>query len=135
MGDRSGSTGTQFRALFEPALQAYEEKTGVTLAEHPLAVQLHSCHSTESVPTVLLGEAQAFSEFRGSNKLMKSINDIVSNLSRLFSTASVNDAIDMVRQKALMACFVDLTFFYSHSHLRKQYAPALLSRLQYVASF
>jgi len=52
-----------------------------------------------------------------------------------FSTAFVNDAIDMVRQKALMACFVDLTFFYSHSHLRKQYAPALLSYLQYVASF
>ena len=83
MGDRSGSTGTWFRALFEPALQAYEEKTGVTLAEHPLVVQLHSCHSIESVTTVLLGEAQAFSEFRGSNKLMKSINYIVSNLSRL----------------------------------------------------
>ncbi len=62
MGDRSGSTDTRFRALFEPALQAYEEKTGVTLAEHPLAVQLHSCHSIESVTTVLLGEAQAFRE-------------------------------------------------------------------------
>ena len=38
MGDQSPLTHVQ--TLFEPALQAYEMKTGVALSAHPLAVQL-----------------------------------------------------------------------------------------------
>jgi hypothetical protein len=120
------SRSARFGALFEAALQAYEKKTDITLVDHPLAVQLHNFHSIESITTVLLGEAQAFKEFRGSDRVMKSIKSIVSILSRLFATASLNDAIDLVRQK-LTTFATALTFFYSHFHLQKQYTLALLS--------
>ncbi len=102
MDSQSGSA--RFRVLFEPALQAYEKRTGISLAEHPLAVQLHSCQSIESIITVLLGEAQAFGEYRGSDRVIKSIKNTVSILSRLFPTVSPDEAVDLVRKEALMAC-------------------------------
>jgi hypothetical protein len=109
MGDHSGSA--RFRVLFGPALRAYEKKTGITLAEHPLAVQLHTCHSIESITSVLLGEAQAFGEFGGSDRVIKSIKNTVLILSTLFATASLDDAMGLVRQKVLMACSTALTVF------------------------
>ena len=92
----------RFSGLFEPALQAYEKNTGITLAEHPLAQQLRSCHSIESITSVLLGEAKAYGEFGGSDRVNKSIKNTVSILSTLFATASLDEAIDLVRQTALM---------------------------------
>jgi len=55
MADQSGSTG--FFALYESALRAYEKNAGVAFAEHPLALQLQSCDSVESVTSVLQGQA------------------------------------------------------------------------------
>src|ERR1700730_2682431 len=71
MGDLSGSA--RFRPLFESALQAYEKETGIALAEHPLAVQLQSCPSAESITTVLQDQANAFSEFGGYCRIMRSV--------------------------------------------------------------
>jgi hypothetical protein len=105
------SRAARFGALFEAALQAYEKKTDITLADHPLAVQLHNCRSIESITAVLLGEAQAFEEFRGSDRVMKSVKNIVLILSRIFATAYLNDAIDLVRQKLLTTFSTALTFF------------------------
>ena len=129
MGDHSG---TRFRARFESALRAYEKNAGVTLAEHPLALQLQSCHTVESITTVIQGQAQAFSGPRGSDTIMTSIKSIVSILTTVSDTASLDDAVGLVRQKALMACSTALTVFYSHYLLRKQYMLALLSYLLYV---
>jgi hypothetical protein len=123
---------TRFVVLFEPALQAYEKNTGITLAEHPLAQQLCSCHSIESITGVLLGEAKAYSEFRGSDRVNKSIKNTVSILSTLFATASLDKAIDLVHQKVLVVCSTTLNVFSSHSHLRKQYMPAWLYCLLYM---
>jgi hypothetical protein len=94
MADQSGST--RFRELFESALQAYEKKAGVTLAEHPLAIQLQTCESVESITTVLQGQAQLFSEYRGRDKVMKSIKNTVSIMSRLSATASLAVDIGLV---------------------------------------
>ena len=105
------SRAARFGALFEAALQAYEKKTDITLPDHPLAVQLHNCRSIESITAVLLGEAQAFEEFRGSDRVMKSVKNIVLILSRIFATAYLNDAIDLVRQKLLATFSTALTFF------------------------
>ena len=105
------SEPNSFRALFESALQAYDQKAGVILADHPLTVQLQSCHSIESITTVLQGQAEAFSEFRGSDKVMKSIKSTVSILIRLSATASLGDTIGLVRHKALMAYSTTLTVF------------------------
>jgi hypothetical protein len=96
------SEHNRFRTLFESALQAYDQKAGVILADHPLAVQLQSCHSIESITTFLQDQAQAFSEFPGSDKVMKSIKSTVSILIRLSVTASLDDNIVLVRHKALI---------------------------------
>jgi hypothetical protein len=47
MADHSGSDPLSF----ESALQAYQKKTGITLAQHPIAVNLQSCHSVEEITT------------------------------------------------------------------------------------
>ena len=111
MAEQSGPI--RFRALFASALQAFEQKAGIILADHPLAVQLQSCHSIESITTVLQGLTQAFSEFRGSDAVPKSIKSTVSILFRLSATASLGDSdnVDLVRPKALMAHSTALTVF------------------------
>ena len=40
---------SRLRALFEAALQDYEKQTDIALATHPLAEQLESCVSVESI--------------------------------------------------------------------------------------
>ena len=133
MGDHSGSA--RFRVLFEPALQAYEKNTGITLAEHPLAQQLRSCHSIESITSVLLGEAQAFVEFGGRDRVIKSIKNTVSILSTLFATASLDDAMGLVRQKVLMACSTALTVFLQPFPPAKAIYAGLAILLAVCASF
>jgi len=99
------SRSARFQTLFESALQAYEKKTGVTLAQHPLAQQLQSCHSTQEVITLLQGQVQAFDEFR-RDKIIKSIKATVLILTPLSAAASLADAFGLVvRPEALMALF------------------------------
>jgi len=96
MADPSASP--HFQARFESALQAYQTKTGITLAEHALAVQLQSCHSVDSITTFLKYEAEAVSDFLGSDRTMESIESTVSILSTLSATASLGEAIGLVRR-------------------------------------
>jgi hypothetical protein len=98
----------RFRALFESALQTYEKKVGVKLAEHPLAIQLQSCDTVESITVVLQRQAQAFSGLRG-DRIMISIENTVSILTRVSATASLAVDIGLVRQRALTACYTALT--------------------------
>ena len=94
------SESARFQALFEPALQAYEEMTGVSLAQHPLAIKVQSCDTVEAITGLLQDQAQSFSHFQGIDKIMKSIEMTVSALSKVSSTASLsNDAFGLVRQK------------------------------------
>jgi hypothetical protein len=111
------SESTRFQTLFELALQVYEEKAGVSLAQHPLAIKLQSCDTIEAITGFLQDQAQVFRHFQGSDKVMESIKMIVSTLSKI---ASVN-AFGLVRQKALLACLASLTFIYRQSHLRRRY--------------
>jgi len=109
MADQSRST--RFRARFDSALQAYKETTNVTLAAHPIAMRLLDSNSVESITTILLFEARAFSNFRGFDRITKAIESIVPILSTLSSTAPVGNAIGLVRQRAPMACSAVLTTF------------------------
>ena len=118
MTDQSGST--HFWARFEHALQAYQTTTGVILAEHPLAVQLQSCRSIDSMTTILQYEARAFSDLPASDRILKAIESIVSILCAISATPSFCDAAGLVRDEALIACFHIPDMIYSHSHLRKQ---------------
>jgi hypothetical protein len=103
MADQSESP--QFQTLLESALRAYEEKTGVTLNQHPLVQQIQSCHSAQDNIILLQGQVQAFDEYR-RDKIINSIKATVSILTPLSAAASLPDAFGLVRcPEALMALF------------------------------
>jgi hypothetical protein len=95
MSDQSGLS--RLRVLFETALQDYEKQTGIALAKHPLAEQLQNCSSVESVTAVLREQTQAFSEFRGKDKVMNPLKNAVSVLYKLSAVAELGQAIGLVR--------------------------------------
>jgi|SRR6266850_413532 len=108
MAHRSGSA--PFQALsFESALQAFEKQTGIILAQHPITMDLQSCHSLEDITTLLQGRAQAVSDSRERDRMMKAIKSTVTLLTPLSDATSPTDA---VRQKPLMASLIALTFFF-----------------------
>jgi hypothetical protein len=117
MVDHPGST--RFCELFDSALQAYEKKAGITLAEHPLAIQLQSCESVESITTVLQGQAQLFGDYRGRDRVMRSLKSTVSMLIRLSATTCLAVDIGLVRHHSpgTDGVFHTVDMFYSHSHL------------------
>ena len=129
MADHLGSL--HFQALFESALRAYQEKTSISLAEHPIAVQLQSCHSVESIFTLLQPEIKAFSNFRESETITKSIKTIVSKLTTLSASASLGDVFGLVRQNAPMVFHISNSL-YRKSLLQMHYLLPLLSSLMYV---
>jgi hypothetical protein len=97
--------GARFCAVFESALRAYENVAGVTLAEHPLAVQLQTLHTIEStaVIQVLQTQAHAFGHFQGIDRLIKSTSSTVSKLAILCTSSSLGDSYDLVRYEAPIA--------------------------------
>jgi len=94
MADQSGST--RFRLLFDSALRAYESETGVTLANHRIALELQHCNTIEGITTLLKDQAK---EFRKPEKITKSVQTIVSILTPLSSAASLSDIVGLVRQR------------------------------------
>jgi hypothetical protein len=107
MADHSESS--KFQALFDRALQDYEKKTSVKLAEHPLAIRLQGCHTVEDITSLLQGQAQDFSDFRENDKIIKSIKTIVSVLTPLSSAASLAAAFGVVCQVVFVKYFIFLT--------------------------
>jgi hypothetical protein len=86
----------RFRSLFESALTEYEKKTGIKLAEHPLAIQLQACHSIESITALLQGQAEAFSKFRGNDRAIKSIKSTLFILSTISDAATLGNSFGLV---------------------------------------
>jgi hypothetical protein len=117
MAGPSGSP--HFQALFESALQAYQAKTGITLAEHALAVQLQNCNTVESIATLVQSQAQAFSDYQECDRIMKSIKTIVSILTSLSAAAPLANAVGLVRQVAMVVRFTFLTLFFAAIPTRK----------------
>ena len=111
MTDRPGSA--QFQAFLERALQAYEKKAGVTLADSDdsLVIGLQRCHSIDGITIWLQDKAQAFNDVRQRDRIFKSIRATVSILTPI--SAAVPDADDagMVRPKVLKTCLPFLTIF------------------------
>jgi hypothetical protein len=94
------STSSRFRLLFDAALQDYEKQTGTKLVDHPLAKQLETCDSVEAITTFFQEQAQAFSEFQGSDgRIMKSLKSAVSVLLTLSTSTVLGEAIGLVRWK------------------------------------
>ena len=88
MDDQSGPS--PFQELFEAAFRDYENKTGKTLANHPLAEKLQSCDSVESITAVLCEQIETSSEIRGKEKVLKPVKNVVSVLFKLSSASALN---------------------------------------------
>lgn len=131
MDDQFGFTRS--RALFESALQAYEKKTGITLAEHPLAVRLHSCRSVGSITALLQDQVPASNGSEGG-RLMASLKNTTSILSTLSTAAAFDWAIGLVRQKPPMAFSTSLMVSFRHSRLKMHCMLLSLSYFLYVYS-
>ena len=95
MSDQSASF--RFQALFEAALHDYEKQTGIVLSEHPLAEQLQNCDSVESITSILHEQTQAFSAFRGKDKITGPLKNALSVLDKLSATANLGQDIGPVR--------------------------------------
>jgi hypothetical protein len=127
MGDHSESTS--FRALFESAFQAYEKTTGISLTEHPLAMQIQSCHPVESMTALVQDQASAFNEFRGNDRVTQLVKTTLSILTKLFTAASLGDAVGLVCRNgpAPDGCSAGTSdAFHSRSHLSMPYTLPLL---------
>jgi hypothetical protein len=111
MTDHPGSS--RFQALLESAVQAYEKKMGVTLAnaDDSLAMRLQCCHSVDDIATLLQGQAQTINDFQQRDRIFKSIKTSVFILSPISSVVAVADSVSLVRWKVLMSCFASLTIF------------------------
>ena len=94
------SPPSPFRVQFESALREYQKQTGRTLASHPVAEQLRSCGSVESVTTVLQEQARASSELRrdSDGRIMKSLRPIVSVIFAISANITLNEVIGPVRR-------------------------------------
>jgi fungal STAND N-terminal Goodbye domain len=97
------SQSSRLRVLFESALEDYQNQTGMTLTHHPIAQQLRTCDSVESVIAVLKAQARAFRKSReGDGPIMKSLERVVSVLYTLSASTGLGEAIVLVRRQALM---------------------------------
>ena len=97
------SSLSNFRVLFDAALQDYKDKTGNTLTDHPIAKQLETCESVDSITAILQEQARSFREFReDGGKLMKALNSSVDILSTPSISSALNEAIGLVSRKALI---------------------------------
>ena len=110
MGDQSSdSSPSHLQVFFEAALHDYEKQTGIALAKHPLADRLQNCDSVESVSAVLHEQTQAFSKFRGKDKVLKPLKRAVSLLCKLSATVNIGRDIGLVRP-SLTCCSMFLNF-------------------------
>jgi hypothetical protein len=99
------STSSTFRRLFDAALQDYKDKTGNTLADHPIAKQLETCESVNSITAILREQARSFREFRESDgKLMKALNSLVDVLCAPSISSALNVAIGIVVRRKHSQC-------------------------------
>ena len=120
MSGQSRPSGSMLQSLFEAALHNYEEQTGMTLIDHPLATELENCNSVESITEVLQEQARAFTEFRrDDSKVMKPLKRVV-HVVHALSTS-------LVCRVALACIYFSRRYFYSLSPMRRQYPRLSLS--------
>ena len=94
------SSSSSFQVLFGAALQDYENRTRISLVNHPFAKQLEECNSLDSINAVLQEQAKGFRKLRRDNgKLMKSLNCSVDVLYTLSISTVLGEGVGVVRPK------------------------------------
>jgi hypothetical protein len=96
----SQPSSPSFRSLFNAALQDYQNQTGTKLAEHPLAKQIETCDSVDSITAILQEQAQIFRKFKAEDgKVMKSLKCSVDVLYSLSASTILGEGIGLVHLK------------------------------------
>jgi hypothetical protein len=85
-----------FQFILEKAFQDYERQTGTNLEDHPLAKQIETCDSVDSITLVLQQQARAFREFSQGGKVMKSLKSVVRVLHALSTSSALGEGIGLV---------------------------------------
>jgi hypothetical protein len=99
---------SSFQFLLGNALLDYEKQTGTKLADHPLAQQIETCDSVDSITLVLQEQAQAFREFRGDDgRVMKSLKSVVRVLHTLSTSAALAEGIGLVVRSTTLIWMTD----------------------------
>ena len=124
MTDQPGTA--RFQALLESALQDYEKKAGITLAdwEDSLAIRLQRCHSIDDITILLQDKVQAFNDLRQRDRILKSIKATVSILTPISTVASIVDDASLVRRdlwRPFFLLYISDRFYRNYSHMRKRY--------------
>ncbi|KAH9965039.1 hypothetical protein BGW80DRAFT_1255032 [Lactifluus volemus] len=78
-----------FQVLFQAAWKEYENRTGTNFDQHPLIHQLQTCHSFESLISLLQGQAQTFDEFRSGEKVGAHEGGNYNDLVNLFESIAI----------------------------------------------
>jgi len=82
-------------SIFNAALQAYKKKTGKDINSHPLATELQSCHSPDTVLAVLRRQIPSLDQSQsGEEGFAKSLTPIINVLCTL--TATLGDGVGLV---------------------------------------
>ena len=101
------SSSSSFQVLFGAALQDYENRTGISLVNHPFAKQLEECNSLDSINAVFQEQTKGFRKLRRDNgKLMKSLNCSVDVLYTLSISTVLGEGVGVVRPKQSSAFLV-----------------------------
>jgi hypothetical protein len=69
----TSTSSSNYRSIFDNALEAYKKKTRSDLALHPLLTKLESCDSPEAVLTMLRGEILGFDQARSTTWLISTV--------------------------------------------------------------
>ena len=95
-GSPSPSTSrSNFDSIFNAALQAYKKKTGNDISIHPLAAELQSCHSPDTVLAVLRRQIPSLDQSRSmKERFTKCLTPII-NVLYAFS-ATLGDGVGLV---------------------------------------
>jgi hypothetical protein len=99
------SLSSNSRILFDAALQDYKDETGNILTDHPIAKQLETCESVNSITAILQEQARSFRGFKENDgRLMKALNSSVDVLCSPSISSALNEAIGLVvRRKAFIS--------------------------------
>jgi hypothetical protein len=96
MSQPSSSTGISFKGLFDAALQEYENKTKIKLADDPLAKKLEDSDSVDSITAILQEQVQIFGGFKDDGKMMNSLRSSVDVLYTLSNSTTLGQVVALV---------------------------------------
>jgi hypothetical protein len=87
---------SNYRSIFDSALEVYRKKTKSDLASHPLLTKIESCDGPEAILTTLRGEILEFDQARSSNN--KSSTWLNLTVKTLYTFSSIiGESVGLVR--------------------------------------